>query len=164
FELLAFRWLSKHHGWLAPKKYRCTAAMASALALPRDLETLGKALNLKAQKDPAGEKLIKLFCQPNRDGSWNEPADHPEEYARFCAYCARDVIAEEEAEGRMVPLSADEQAVYALGQLINDRGLRIDRRSAQAALVLAGKAKLRLDAEMAEVTGGAVRTCGQIAA
>ena len=38
FEMLAFDWLARNAGWLAPKKYRCTAAQAAALALPRDLE------------------------------------------------------------------------------------------------------------------------------
>jgi DNA polymerase len=164
FERLAFRWLSRNAGWLVPKKYRCTAAMAAAMALPRDLDTLGKVLGLKAQKDAEGSKLIRKFCQPRRDGTWNEPQDFPEDYERFKAYCAQDVRTEEEAESRMLPLSEAEQEIYRLGQVINDRGLRIDRRSAYAALRLAERAKAKFDRQLAQLTGGAVRRSTDAAA
>ena len=162
FELLAFRWLKRKAGWLIPKKFRCTAAMASAMALPRDLDSLGRALGLRAQKDKDGERLIKRFCMPRRDGRFNEPEDFPLDYERFKAYCVRDVEAEEEAEMRMLPLSPDEQSVYALGQVINDRGLRIDRRSAYAALRLAERANRKFDREMAQLTGNAVMKCSEV--
>src|SRR5690606_18307339 len=53
-------------------------------------------------------------------------------------------------------LSADEEAVWHLDQVVNQRGIRIDRRSAQAALRLADKSKKLLDREMRLVTGGYV--------
>lgn len=161
FEMLAFEWLARNHGWLAPKKYRCTAAMAAALALPRDLESLGRALNLETQKDKRGKDLIKWFSIPNKAGSFNDPRDFPDAYEEFRLYCKRDVVTEEAAERRMLPLSEAEEEVYRLSLAINRRGLRIDVRSALAALQLAEKSKGIFDAAMAEATAGAVTACTQ---
>jgi DNA polymerase len=161
FEMLAFEWLARNRGWLAPKKYRCTAAMAAALALPRDLETLGKVLNLDTQKDKRGKDLIKLFSIPTKSGTFNDPLDFPDAYHEFREYCVRDVLTEEAAERRMLPLSAAEEEVYRLSLTINRRGLRIDVRSARAALQLAEKSKGIFDKAISETTGGAVTACTQ---
>jgi DNA polymerase len=161
FEMLAFDWLNRKRGWLAPQTYRCTAAMAAALALPRDLESLGEVLGLNVKKDAAGSKLIRLFSVPTKHGVFNDPLDHPEDYARFREYCKRDVEAEEAAERRMLPLSDAEEEVYRLNLTINRRGLRIDVRSAEAALEIAEASKNVFDDQMAAATNGAVRKCSQ---
>jgi DNA polymerase bacteriophage-type len=165
FERQCFAWLADHWGWprIALDRYRCTMATASALGLPRSLEKLGAALNLAVTKDKIGKSLIDFFSKPQRNGRFNEPADHPEKFLAFAAYCRTDVAAEMEAARRMIPLSNDEQAVYTLDQTINMRGIRIDRRSAVAALNLVERAKVQLDAEMREITRGAVPSCTQVA-
>lgn len=94
---------------------------------------------------------------------FNEPEDHPEDFERFHDYCDDDVRTEAEADERMIPLSDYEQDVYVLDQKINDRGIRIDRRSALAAIRLAEKTKLKLDQQMAALTKGAVRKCSEVA-
>ena len=43
-------------------------------------------------------------------------------------------MTEEEAAGRLIPLSDKEMQVYWLNERINDKGLRIDVASARAAL------------------------------
>lgn len=170
FETLAFDWLAKNRGWPQPAydRYRCTAAMAAAMGLPRSLDKLGEALGLTAQKDKDGSRLIRKFSMPRRpkgkepDGLyWNEPHDHPEDWQRFIAYCVRDVETEEEAERRMVPLSDFEQRIWLLDQEINRRGIRIDVASANAAVRLAEKAKTKLDREMRLATGGYVGKCSE---
>lgn len=164
--------LTPRHGWPAVRtaQFRCTAATAAAMALPRALGDLGAALGLDVLKDKAGAALIRKFSVPRRarkgepDGlHFNDPADHPEDFERFHDYCDTDVLTEAAADARMVPLSADEQDLWVLDQQINDRGIRIDRRSARAALALADTAKRQLDAEMKALTGGAVATCNQVA-
>ena len=54
------------HGWNKPKleQFRCTAATAAAMALPRSLDKLGVALNLKTKKDKAGSDLIRIHSVP----------------------------------------------------------------------------------------------------
>jgi DNA polymerase len=175
FEIQCFEWLHRNAGWPMPRyeQFRCTAATAAAMALPRALDTKGavtglaEALGLEARKDKEGSRLIKLFSIPRKPRAdedpngvyWNEPEDFPEDFEKFKAYCDQDVIVEAAADRRMVPLSAAEQEVWQLTERINRRGIRIDRRSAHAALRLADRAKAVLDLEMRRVTNGAVKTC-----
>lgn len=173
FERLGFRWLSANWGWPEPalEQYRCTAVEGAAMALPRRLDKIGEALNIAAKKDKRGEKLIKFFSIPRpvppnetaRLVNWNEPCDHPIEFAEYVEYCRQDVRAEQEVASRLIPLGDAEWRVYALNERINDRGLRIDVRSARAAMILVEKAKAEIDREIAEVTGGAVTAVTQVA-
>lgn len=172
--------LGPRYGWptLKISQWRCTLAQASALGLPRSLEKMGDALNLKVKKDKVGKTLIKFFCTPigyedvlvvgSGDGwtkrpIFNDPDDHPVKFEQFRDYCDDDVLTESEADERMIPLSDAEELVWQLDQAVNDRGIRIDRASAIAAIRLIDKEKIRLDAEMAALTGGAVGACTQVA-
>jgi DNA polymerase bacteriophage-type len=156
--------LTPRYGWpeVPTERFRCTAATSAALGLPRSLEFLGTALNLDVQKDKIGKSLIQFFSIPRKDGRFNEPADNVEKFEQFHDYCDGDVSTEEAADKRMIPLSDYEQRVYTLDQIINDRGIRIDRRSAMAAIRLAEKSKIFLDREMARVTKGEVRKCTEV--
>jgi DNA polymerase len=178
FETQCFLWLAKHAGWPMPefRQFRCTAATAAALSLPRALDTKGsvtglaEALGLETRKDKEGSRLIRLFSVPRRPRAdedpsgiyFNEPEDFPEDFAKFQAYCDQDVVVEAAADRRMIPLSASEQAVWHLTETINRRGIRIDRTSAHAALRLAEKAKTALDREMKAATGGRITACSQV--
>jgi DNA polymerase len=164
FEILCFKWLHEHCGWPAVplEQFRCTAATAAAMQLPRSLDRLAVALNLSAKKDKDGMRLIRKFSIPKKDGTFTEPEDDPADFDRFHDYCDQDVAAEAEADTRLVPLSDREQAVYTLTERINHRGVRIDAESARRALLIVAKAKDALDAEMAEVTAGVVRKCSEV--
>lgn len=158
--------LTPRYGWPVARteQFRCTAATAAAMALPRKLEDLGAALGLDVQKDKAGAALIRKFSIPRRPRKdedpngvyFNEPWEFPEDFERFHDYCDVDVLTEAAADRRMVPLSDDEQRFYTLCEIKNDRGLRIDVRSARAALALADKARKLLDREMRICTNGYV--------
>lgn len=159
--------LTPRYGWPVAKteQFRCTAATAAAMALPRALGDLGAALDLEVQKDKEGMRLIRKFSIPRRPRK-GEPADavmfnepEGEDFEHFHDYCDVDVETEAAADKRMVPLSADEQDLYVLSERINDRGIRIDVRSATAALNLADKAKKLLDRKMRLATGGYVPSC-----
>lgn len=168
FERQCFDELADRNGWIAPAvdRYRCTAAEAAAMALPRSLEGVGAALRLDIQKDKRGGELIKLFSIPVRrlkrhahlppGPIWNEPANFPTEWQEFIAYCRRDVETEAAVAARLFPLSAAEQELYTLDQIINSRGLRIDIDRVHAAMAMAEKAKAALEVELLEKTGGAV--------
>jgi len=171
FEALAFNMLADRYGWPRPRleQFRDTAAAAAAMALPRSLGDAAAALGLDVQKDKEGSRLIRLFSiprKPRKDEApglyWNEPADHPADWELFKRYCLRDVETEEAAAKRMVPLSDEEQAMWVLTARINQRGIRVDRTTAHAAMRLAEKSKKLLDAEMREVTAGAVTACSQV--
>jgi len=171
FEIQCFAWLAQNAGWPQPRleQFRCTAATAAAMSLPRSLGELSEALGLADQKDKEGQRLIRLFSIPRRARKdeppgvyWNEPEDYPEDFGKFQDYCDQDVRTEAAADRRMVPLSSVEQSVWTLTERINLRGIRIDRKSARAALRLADKAKAALDREMRLATGGYVTACSQV--
>lgn len=164
--------LTPRYGWPEAhlEQFRCTAATAAALSLPRDLGSLGTALNLVVQKDKDGGRLIRKFSVPRKPKKgeapglyFNTAAEHPDDWQRFRGYCDDDVKTEAEADSRMIPLRAECQEAYWRSERINDRGIRIDVESAVAALELAEKAKLLLDKEMLHATGGYVAACTQVA-
>lgn len=162
--------LTPRYGWpvLRIEQCRCTAATAAAMSLPRALADLAEALDLPIKKDKEGMRLIRKFSIPRKPRGvepeglyWNEPEDHPEDFERFHDYCDVDVAAEAYADRRMVPLSDYEQDLWIIDQRINDRGVRLDRTSAIAAINMAAKAKRLLDIEMRDATGGYVKKCSE---
>ncbi len=159
------------HGWPKPalEQFRDTAVEAAAMSLPRSLERLGDALDLKVKKDKRGKALMKIHSIPvgfTETGVpiWHEKADDPISMGEYHTYCDFDVLTEEGAEKRLVPLSEYEWEIYALSERINDRGLRIDTRSARAALQLIERAEEKLNRELKFLTAGAVTAVTQIAA
>ena len=88
--------------------------------------------------------------------------DH-ERLQRLYAYCMADIEVERELYVRLQPLSPSEQAIWCLDACINARGFYLDQPLATAAKKLAAAAAPEIDAELAEVTGGAVTAVNQIA-
>lgn len=60
--------LTPRYGWPETRieQFRCTAATAAALSLPRDLAGLGAALALPVQKSKEGYALIRRFSIPRK--------------------------------------------------------------------------------------------------
>ena len=82
---------------------------------------------------------------------------------RLYDYCRQDVEVERELYARLPPLSPAEQALWVLSSKINNRGFCVDRKFAEAARKIAQAAAPEIDAELAEITGGAVTKINQIA-
>jgi DNA polymerase len=155
------------YGWPEPRleQWTCTAALASAQALPRSLEDAAKALGLPIQKDMAGYRLMVRMARPRRrnsDGSitWWDDADRLE---RLIAYCKNDVEVERLLHAKLRPLSASERRIFLLDAQINSRGVNLDFDLIDAAEALADDVKASLDAELRELTGGAVGSASQVA-
>lgn len=167
FERHAWAVLARDHGWpaLEIKQWRDTMASALAMGLPADLESLAAVLGLPEQKDKRGKALIKFFCVPRADGGFNDgqAPEHRNAFREFQDYCDQDVRTEMAVDARLIPLSFSEQDVWILDQIINDRGIRVDRPSALAALALIDKAKALADQRMREATGNAVPRCTDVA-
>ncbi len=168
--LMWWRVLTPKHGWPKPsmRQFRCTAVTAAAMSLPRSLDRLGDALGLEVKKDKRGTALMKIHSIPtgfNPDGSpiWHPLADDPASLEAYHVYCDFDVLTEEAADRRLLPLSDAEMEVYWLNETINDRGLRIDVKSARAALQMIEKAKKKINDELTLVTGGYVTAVTQTA-
>ena len=164
------RVLHARFGWptVPIQQHRCTMAMALAAGLPARLAAVADALELVNRKDAAGERLMHQMSKPRKPRKGEDPAgtywfEDPERLQRLDVYCPQDVEVERELYYRLPPLSAAEQALWVLSCRINARGFCVDREFAEAARRIAQALAPEIDAELAEITGGAVTTIGQIA-
>lgn len=124
--------LSKYFGLdkpMDPAQWKCTMVRAARMGLPLSLGQCGEVLRLDNGKMEEGRSLIRFFSVPGRNGVRHMPADAPERWATFKAYCVRDVEVEQALLAkvrRLEPVEFDEQ-LYVADQEINDRGVLIDR-------------------------------------
>ena len=137
--------LSRYLGhWLDPHQWRCTAVMASYLTLPARLADVAVALKLTQQKMEEGKELIRYFsvpCKPTKTNGGrtrNLPAEAPDKWAVYKQYNAQDVETERAVRKALEawPLPEHEWEVYALDQIINDRGVRVDKRLVKNAIAV----------------------------
>ena len=144
------------------RQWECTAARAAAAGLPRNLEGAAKVLGLGG-KHAAGRALMLKYCKPRRsmrkgESEWH---DNPIELALIATYCEHDVELEREVHRRIPRLTVDEQNVWRLDQLINDRGVPIDVPWTGRVIAQLGEFAEVLNARLAVVTGGAVEVATQ---
>lgn len=155
FERVIWRYiLGPRYGWPEPRveQWRCTMAMAFAMALPGSLENAAAALGLSVGKDMAGHRLMMQMAKPRKKDplTW---WDVDEKKERLYAYCKQDVEVERQLEKRLLPLSKTELALWHLDQKINDRGVYVDEPLCHAALDIVDVTKERLDKQIAAVSG-----------
>lgn len=147
--------------FLSPVSWRCSRVWGAMLGLPLSLAGIGAALRLDAQKLSEGRALVRYFCVPckatkaNGMRTRNRPQDAPEKWAAFQAYNARDVEAEQAIQQRLAafPVPAKLWQEYALDQVINDRGIEVDRTLAARAIALDAAARQELLGRMQALTG-----------
>jgi DNA polymerase bacteriophage-type len=157
--------MTRRYDWpeIRLEKWRCTMAMAYAMGLPGSLDAASAAVGMQVGKDIQGHRLMLAMCKPRAVHKNEAPGTYwreaPEDFARLYEYCKSDVMVERELEKRLLPLSETEQSLWALDQRINDRGVLIDLDLCKKAQKIVGDAVADLDAEMREVTQGAVGAC-----
>ena len=147
------------------RKWKCTAAKASAHALPRDLERACMALGLEQKKDTDGKRIMMKWCKPRRPTKNNLDAWHNDikEYKKLCEYCIQDVAAEYQLDKALYDLSLKETQVWRHDQKINSRGVYVDL---EAINNLINKVKLKeknLLNEIKEITYNTVTSARQVA-
>lgn len=165
FERLAFRdVLGPRHGWPVPKteQWRCVMVMGMALGLPAKLDQMAPALKLPIVKDNEGHRLMLAMCKPRKARKGERPdavywIDDPEKMARLGQYALQDVRTEQAIMRCLTPLKASEQKLWELDARMNDMGVYIDENLCLQAQKVVAQTQLRLDAEMRQVTGMAVR-------
>lgn len=136
-----------------PEQWLDTQALAAEYGYPVSLEACAKALGV-AEKDEAGKKLIKLFTQPNRDGSWNDATTHPMEWLDFITYCEQDVETMIEIHEKLGDWPTDtERRLWCADQRINDRGMKIDLELCRIAAETVDANKEVDGAEFTRLTG-----------
>jgi DNA polymerase len=149
------------------EEFRDPMCMARALSLPGDLAEAGRLLGLKeSAKIEDGDRLIKLFCEPEDEGGYETlfgiaPATfcdwrtHPKDWELFCEYCKQDVIAERAAAKKMrrFPLPDSEWETWFLDNKINSTGWPVCRLTVDGARGLVFKELEPLTARLKELTG-----------
>lgn len=158
--------LGPKYGWPVPLKenLRCTAAMAAAMALPRDLGGAAGAMGLDENKDQAGRRLMLQMAKPRRiEGGLPVWWDTPDRLERLIAYCEQDVRTERALTKKLRPLSEQELAIFHLDMEINWRGVRIDMPSVKRADRIVKLTLEKLDKELERRTRGRVDKASQAA-
>lgn len=191
FERAIFRnVMGPRYRWPEPSfdQWRCSAAKASAYALPRALEKAAAVLRLKNSKDMPGHRTMQKVCRTRKarkkeraelggkqwtespDGSWTTDTgetvylwnEKPEDLWATITYCRQDVRAEHELSNRLADLSPSELKVWQVDQAINLRGVQIDRQMADAAINMSDALVEDLTAEAISVAAdGGFTTLGQ---
>ena len=140
------------YGWPPLKLEQCidTMAVAAANNIPQGLDDAGAFMDAQYQKDPIGKRLIQKLCKPNSKGGFN---DDPELLKQLFDYCAQDVRTEMALGAVLRPLEDVEQAVWTLTQRINTRGVPVDPRELQNAVLAVQKAQDAIDQECLALTG-----------
>lgn len=153
--------ISKYYGWplMDPAQWRCTMVRAARMGLPLSLGQCGEVLKLADGKMKEGAALIRYFSCPTRkkDGTIvrHLPSDAPDRWEVFVKYNIRDVEVEQailKIVRRLEPADFDEE-LYTADQLINDRGVMIDRQLVDNAARFDEEYKQHLLAEAQELSG-----------
>lgn len=153
--------ISKYYGWplMDPAQWRCTMVRAARMGLPLSLGQCGEVLKLADGKMKEGGALIRYFSCPTRkkDGTIvrHLPSDAPDRWEVFVKYNIRDVEVEQailKIVRRLEPADFDEE-LYTVDQLINDRGVMIDRQLVDNAARFDEEYKQHLLAEAKELSG-----------
>lgn len=165
-------------GWpeMPARSWRCSAAQAAAVSLPRGLDDALAAMRLALRKDATGAKVMMKMTKPRKARkaereSWleqhgNKPMGvlfHEDRHLlqQLFDYVRQDVLAEEGLSYVLPDLSDDELEMYWLDQEMNDRGFQLDMEAVDAALYMIQEESLLLNAELGVVTDGQVERATQ---
>lgn len=125
--------ISRYFGWsyLDPSSWRCTMVRSARMGLPLSLGQCAEVLKLEEGKMTEGRSLINYFSKPYK-GKRRLPSDSPERWELFKEYNIRDVEVEQAilAKVRRLESPKFDDDLYVVDQLINDRGVLLDRELA----------------------------------
>ena len=134
----------------ALERFYCTAAQARANCAPGSLEDVGRFAGAGMRKDHRGAALVRALSIPQSDGRFREDAALMQE---MIEYCEQDVRAMRAFSKAMRNLTAEELLDYHVNERINDRGVRLDRPLAQAAVRYAAAEQEEIETIFREITG-----------
>jgi DNA polymerase len=139
--------------------WRCSMALAYMFSFMGGLDDVGAQMALSFKKDPRGKQLIKIFCGPNKPTKnqpfvWRDQHSDPEAWEEFKGYNIRDTDSEHEIWNTLTKYDMPEWQweLYHIDQIINDRGLPINRQFVENALAIAERRKAELISEQDRIT------------
>jgi DNA polymerase len=134
----------------ALERFYCTAAQARANCAPGSLEDVGRFAGASMKKDHRGAQLIRALSMPQADGCFRED---PALMAEMIRYCEQDVRAMRAFSKAMRGLTDEELLDYHINERINDRGVRLDKPLALAAVKYAAQELEEIETRVNEISG-----------
>ena len=140
------------YGWPPLKLEQCIDSMAIAAAnnIPQSLGDASVFMNSEHQKDTRGRYLIQKLSKPQKNGEFNSD---PALLAEMYEYCKQDVRTEMSIVANLRPISDAEQEVWMLTQRINLRGVPVNPKELENAVMAVQSAQKALDDELVQLTG-----------
>jgi DNA polymerase len=171
FELAIWTYVCEARmGWgkLSPHQMDCTMARAHVMSLMGSLDGASTLMRVDQRKDKVGYAIMLRMCTPRKPTKdenpdklyWNEDF---EDFERLYDYCRQDVATECALDAALPQLSASERDIYHFDLVVNFRGFRLDTELMRKADAFLDVAKLRVDAELNQITDGAVPKATQLA-
>jgi len=153
--------MTPRYAWPRPEREQFfdTAAAGAAMALPRKLADAARVLGIEEQIHEDKHGLILRMAKPRKvHGNGRiEWWDVPDRLEQLYEACKQDVRTERAAGDVIRPLSKMERQVYLLDQVVNDRGVQLDRDLIDAAQRVVDQGTRRANAELSRITDGAVQ-------
>lgn len=162
----AFEWYCLARNLPSPEDwlYQWQDTMLHALycGYPASLAAAGKAIGLPEDKKKltAGKALIRTFCVPRKPTARDKrvrvhPHHEPEKWQLFKEYNAQDVVTEMEIESRLLawPVPEGLQREWMQDQIINCRGIKVDRGLVRGALSCSETVTEQSTQEAVQITG-----------
>ena len=145
--------MAKKWGWprIPIRQWRCIMAKSLASAYPQSLANACNAIDSPYKKSVTGHTLMLKMSKPNIKGAWNE---QKEDFEKLYQYCIDDVMAERSLDQMLPDLNPAEQTIWFLDQLINQRGIHIDREAVSKALSFIAEYSERLNKIVFKQSGG----------
>ena len=147
-----FEWVIWTHVLKQPPppitQWHDTASLASAMALPRALGNCGYVLGMPDNllKDKRGYFLIQKLSKPNIKN--NDKVLLREMYD----YCMQDVVTERAIAKKLYKLNSTERKVWELDQIINIRGIKVDRPKIKDAIHVYENVQNKLKDKIIKIT------------
>lgn len=168
-------WLRRHHpeyflsysvpgdtvgDYLSPRGWKCSMIWSAYMGLPLSLAGAGAVLGLEEQKLKEGKELIRDFCVPckatksNGGRTRNLPGDAPEKWELFKFYNQRDVEVEQSIQRKLkkFPMPDFVWEEFWIDQEVNDRGIKLDLKMVEHAILLDAVSKEKLSGVMKAIT------------
>jgi DNA polymerase len=137
------------------KKWRCTAALARMHGMLGGLDKLCEIFKVPEQfAKLKGKDIGAVFWSPRKDGGYNTPETHPQEWAEFLRYGGRDVEAMRYIWRKIPKWNATPRMweMWRLDYRMNHRGVAMDLRLAEGAVTATTLAKNRLKVRTAKLS------------
>lgn len=153
FERTAF----KRIGMEVPiEEWECIMVKSAYCGYPLSLEQVSSVMKLGEKgKLSIGKQLIKLFCNPGKDGKRLQPSKRPEDWELFKIYCINDVVSEREIYNNLACYTIPdwERTNYIVDQQMNDRGVLMDMPFVRNAIEFSERASSEAYDRLKNITG-----------